>query len=47
MQEKSPVFEILCPISSKPNFVETIKNMKKVHNNFLNALDKKIFEKYL
>jgi hypothetical protein len=40
MQEKSPVFEILCPIPSKPKIVETIKNMEKIHIDVLNALGK-------
>jgi len=38
MQEKSPVFEILCPISSKPKIVETIKSLGNMQNNVLNAI---------
>ena len=41
MQEKSPVFEILCPILSKPKIVEAIESLGKMHNNLLSALEKK------
>jgi len=41
MQEKSPVFEILCPIMSKLKIVETIKSLEKMQNNVLSAIEKK------